>query len=218
MRKRKKNAHRRRRRVIHHHRNPRRVTAHSHRRRRVLNPRRHHILHRRRRHLRRRRNPFGSSWKNISEMSLSAVVAGVFSRVLPEKFAANYNDGATGYALNLLSGVIVSYGLGLTPLKENGSLGGVVGTVAMVGGRIISDRFGKTVVQFSPLTPSAGSHPAAAAVPSGVSGLGRFGDPAFNLGRYVKPYPFPLPSANNPPAPALATSASSKHAKPTKRF
>jgi hypothetical protein len=135
------------------------------------------------------------TYRNLGEMSIAAVIAGVGARAIPEKVGAlsGMNNGVTGYALNFLSGGLVAWLLSKTPLRQNGGIGGMVGTVAQVGGRIISDRWGKTVVTFS--LPS-GQGTGAAAVPAQMSGMGRFGDPAFNLGKYVKPYNFPLPSSN----------------------
>lgn len=184
-------ASRRRRRIIH--RNPRRRRVHARRNRRTRrNPRRINAHHRRRR-IRRHRNPFGSNYRNLGEMSLAAVIAGVAARAIPEKVDAlsGMNNGITGYALNFVSGALVAWLLAKTPLRENGGVGGLVGTIAQVGGRIVSDKFGKTVVTFN--LPS-GQGQGAAAVPAQMSGMGRFGDPAFNLGKYVKPYNFPLPN------------------------
>jgi len=218
---------RRRRTVVHH--NPkrrRRVLARSRNRRggphklaRRRNPRMRSV---RRRRINRHRNPFGANYRTIGEMSLAAVIAGVAARAIPEKISAlsGMNNGITGYALNILSGAFVAYLLEKTPLRQNGGIGGLVGTAAQVGGRIISDKWGKTVVTFS--LPS-GSQPAAAAVPAGMSGLGSFGDPSFNLGKYVKPYNFPLPNSGIPASVpmlpgAKALSAKATASKPLSRY
>lgn len=197
-------AHRRPRRTVVHHRNPRkrRVTARSRRRTLRRNPRLIRAHHRRRRRL--RRNPFGSNYRNLGEMSLAAVICGVGARAIPEKVDAlsSMNNGITGYALNFISGAALAWLLTKTPLRENGGVGGLVGTIAQVGGRIVSDRWGKTVVTFN--LPTG---PGAAAVPAQMSGMGAFGDPAFNLGAYVKPYAFPLPNDGRKVAVPAAPSA-----------
>jgi hypothetical protein len=126
-------------------------------------------------------------------MSLAAVVAGVAARAIPEKVGAlsSMNSGVVGYGLNFLSGALVAWLLAKTPLGANGGIGGLVGAITMTGGRIVSDKWGKTVVTFN-LPQGQGT--GAAAVPATMSGMGRFGDPSFNLGKYVKPYNFPLPN------------------------
>lgn len=162
------------------------------------------------------RNPFGETYRNLGEMSIGALIAGIGARAIPEKVDAlsGMNSGFSGYALNLLSGGVIAWLLGKTPLGRNGAVGGAIGAVVMTGGRIVSDQWGKTVVTFS--LPQS-NQPSAAAVP--LSGMGRFGDPAFNLGKYVKPYNFPLPTSGKPMVPALpAAAAKATAGRPLSRY
>ena len=144
------------------------------------------------------RNPFGRSTKDLLETGGWAIVGGVATRAVPENLLSKYNSGVIGYVLNLATALGGAWGLGMA-LGNEAAFGFAVGGVVMTAGRIVQDVFGKTVVQFSlPIgqgTSAAAAVPASSAVPTGTSGLGRFGDPGFNLGKYVKSYAFPLPWA-----------------------
>jgi hypothetical protein len=166
--------------------------------------RRHHIV----RHHHYRSNPFGVDTKKVLVVGGWAIVGGVATRAIPENFLSGYNSGVIGYLMNAAIAFGGGYGIHAVggPAWSDSAFGFVVGGVVALAGRIVSDVFGKTVVQFQyPL--GAGKGAAAqptAAVPTGTSGLGRFGDPSFNLGRYVKPYGYPLPWWPNRPGVAPA--------------
>lgn len=142
-----------------------------------------------------RKNPFGVDTKKLLVTSGWAVVGGVASRAIPENLLSAYNTGVIGYVLNAAVAFGGAWALHAIGKWGDAAFGFAVGGIVETGGRIVTDVFGKTVVQFSVPAglPGAAAQPAAAAVPAGTSGLGRFGDPAFNLGRYVKPFNFPLP-------------------------
>lgn len=147
------------------------------------------------------RNPFGRSTKDLLETGGWAIVGGVATRAVPENLLSKYNSGAIGYGLNIVTAFGGAWLVGMV-LGAESAFGFAVGGVVMTAGRIVQDVFGKTVVQFSMpfgtaagATTAAAAVPATSAVPTGTSGLGRFGDPGFNLGKYVKNYGFPLPWA-----------------------
>lgn len=162
-----------------------------------------HKKYRNHRHLHRHslHNPFGKNTKDFLATAGWAVVGGVATRAIPENFLSNYNTGAIGYVMNAAVAIGGGYGLGAVGLGPDAGFGFALGGVVMLAGRIVSEVFGKTVVQFSyPFGAGAPASAPAVAAPTGTSGLGKFGDPAFNLGSYIKPYPFPLPSYNKPAA------------------
>lgn len=182
-----------RRRVRHHHRrNPRRrhyrrrnrnpvsyAVAHPVRRRRrsyAMNPRHHH---RRRRH-----NPLGLTGQQIIATSLWAIAGGVATRALPQMFLQASNTGIMGYGANALTAGVLAWAADRF-ISRNAGQGVLLGGMVMLGGRIVSDLFGKTLVSFGDVfgtTPTAGT-----------SGLGAHGDPSFDLGLYV-PNEFVVPT------------------------
>lgn len=181
-----------------------------------------HRSYRNHHHLRRHslRNPFGKATKDFLATAGWAIVGGVATRAIPENFLSNYNTGAIGYVMNAAVALGGGYGLGAVGLGPDAGFGFALGGVVMLAGRIVSEVFGKTVVQFSyPFGAGASAPAAAMAAPTGTSGLGRFGDPAFNLGSYVRPYPFPLPSYNKavassgPATSAIAAASKTVHSR-----
>ena len=125
------------------------------------------------------------------------VVGGLGARLVPENvpFLSKYNNGVVGYGMNLVATILLAkvakYFAG--PKAEEGAY---YGGILMTASRFVSDRFGKTIVQF---------------------GNVRIGnDPAFNfrrmagMGKYVSaaesplsPLPVPTTYANSGPVPPL---------------
>ena len=179
-----------RRRVRHrsHHRNPRR----RHYRRRRNNPVSYAVarpVRRRRRsyamnprhHRRRRHNPLGLSGQQIMATSLWAIAGGVATRALPQIFLKEGNTGIMGYGANALTAGILAWAADRF-ISRNAGQGVLLGGMVMLGGRVISDLFGKTLVSFGDVFGT-----------TGTSGLGAHGDPSFDLGIYV-PNEFVVPT------------------------
>ena len=160
------------------------------------------------RHFRRRSNPlFPVSNREMIEVGGGAIVGGFGARMIPENvpFIHKYNSGLMGYGLNLVTTFVLAR-LAKWAVGAKAEEGAWVGGLLMTGSRIVSDRFGKTVVTF------------------GRMRLGN--DPAFNfarLGKYVQdnlpPLPVPTPYPNSgalPPLPvgtSLAPTAAATTAK-----
>lgn len=167
------------------------------RRRSYANPKMHVV--RRRRH----RNPFGFSGREIVGMSLWAIAGGVATRALPQLFLKDANTGLMGYGANALTAGVLAFGADRF-IGGSAGKGVLIGGLVMLGGRMISDFFGKTLVSFGDVFGT-----------TGTSGLGAHGDPSFDLGLYVpnefvvptwsdgtmqrQDYPFMEPSAINAP-------------------
>lgn len=182
------------------------AVAHPVRRRRrsyAMNPKYHH---RRRRH-----NPLGLTGQQIMATSLWAIAGGVATRALPQIFLKESNTGIMGYGANALTAGILAWAADRF-ISRNAGQGVLLGGMVMLGGRVISDLFGKTLVSFGDVfgtTPTAGT-----------SGLGAHGDPSFDLGLYVpnefvvptwsdtvyqrQDYPFMEPSAITSPRQSVA--------------
>lgn len=204
-----------RRRVRHrsHHRNPKR-----HYRRRRHNPVSYAVarpVRRRRRHSyamnprrRRRHNPLGLTGQQIMATSLWAIAGGVATRALPQIFLKEGNTGIMGYGANALTAGILAWAADRF-ISRNAGQGVLLGGMVMLGGRVISDLFGKTLVSFGDVFGT-----------TGTSGLGAHGDPSFDLGIYVpnefvvptwsdtvyqrQDYPFMEPSAITSPRQSVA--------------
>lgn len=195
-----------------HHRNPKR-----HYRRRRHNPVSYAVarpVRRRRRHSyamnprRRRRNPLGLTGQQIMATSLWAIAGGVATRALPQIFLKEGNTGIMGYGANALTAGILAWAADRF-ISRNAGQGVLLGGMVMLGGRVISDLFGKTLVSFGDVFGT-----------TGTSGLGAHGDPSFDLGLYVpnefvvptwsdtvyqrQDYPFMEPSAITSPRQSVA--------------
>lgn len=151
---------------------------------------------------RRRHNPFGISGGEIVKTAAWAIAGGVATRALPQMFLSQYNTGLMGYGMNLLTAGALSW-VGDKFMGANAGRGILIGGLVMLGGRIISDYFGKDVVSF------------------GEGLLGAYGDPSFDLGLY-EPNQFVVPTVSSGPfqktdysgmLPAPVSIASAKGAK-----
>jgi len=152
-------------------------------------------------HRRRRRSnpmlpiPGGEFGKGIA----GVLVGGFGCRIIPENvpYLSQYNNGWMGYGLNLLAtlGLAKLARWAAGPKAEEGAwYGGILAT----GSRFVSDRFGKTIVQF------------------GAVRIGN--DPAFNFRRFGKyqsaadvplsPLPVPTTYPASGPVPPLPVGTS----------
>lgn len=125
-----------------------------------------------------------------------ALVGGIGARAIPENvpFVTQYNTGILGYGLNLFTTFLLAK-LGKWASGPKAEEGVWIGGILMTAGRVVTDRFGKTIVSF------------------GATRLGN--DPAFNfhrLGKYVAdnlpPLPVPTPYAASGPTPPLPVGTS----------
>lgn len=138
----------------------------------AMNPRHHH---------RRRRNPLGLSGQQIAATSLWAIAGGVATRALPQIFLKDGNTGIMGYGANALTAGILAWAADRF-ISRNAGQGVLLGGMVMLGGRVISDLFGKTLVSFGDVFGT-----------TGTSGMGAHGDPSFDLGIYT-PNEFVVPT------------------------
>lgn len=147
----------------------------------------------------RRSNPMlPVSTTEFTQVAVGALAGGFGARAIPENipFLTTYNTGWKGYLMNLG----VGWGLSRVARWLSGvkaEEGVLVGTVLMTAGRVVSDQFGKTIVQFGPVN------------------MGN--DPAFNFrrfGKYVQdhlpPLPVPTPYPASGPTPPLPVGTSLK--------
>lgn len=148
------------------------------RRRSYANPRGMRVV-RRRRH----RNPFGISGREIVGMSLWAIAGGVATRAIPQMLMPDQNSGFMGYAANAVTAGVLGY-VGDRFIGGSAGKGILIGGLVMLGGRIISDLFGKSLVSFGDVFGT-----------TGTSGLGAHGDPSFDLGLYT-PNEFVVPTVS----------------------
>lgn len=132
-------------------------------------------------HRRRRRNPLGFTGQEIVATSLWAIAGGVATRALPQLFLKEGNTGWMGYLANGLTAGVLAFAADRF-ISRNAGRGVLLGGAVMLGGRIVSDLFGKTLVSFGDVFASAGT-----------SGLGAHGDPSFDLGVYT-PGEFVVPT------------------------
>lgn len=154
----------------------------SYKARRAFNPRRRvrrraAVVPFRRR--RRASNPFGLPGGDILKTAAWAIAGGVATRALPQMFLSQYNTGLMGYGMNLLTAAGLAW-VGERFMGQNASRGILIGGLVMLGGRVISDYFGKDVVTF------------------GGGLLGAYGDPSFDLGLY-EPNQFVVPTVSDGP-------------------
>jgi hypothetical protein len=131
------------------------------------------VVHHRRRH---RHNPFGITGGDALKTAAWAIAGGVATRALPQMFLPQYNTGIMGYGLNLLTAAGLAWA-GDRFMGATAGKGILLGGLVMLGGRIISDYFGKDVVSF------------------GGGLLGAYGDPSFDLGLY-EPNQFVVPTVS----------------------
>ena len=140
-------------------------------------------------------NPFGGKWSELIEISLAATAGGVAARTIPQALAPNQNQGVKGYAMNIAAGGALAWLGG--KVRPNIGKGIAIGTIVMVGARVISDYFGKTLVTFG-LMDNAGAATGTAAVTAPAQATTQLsaGDLAFDLRGYKASY-FPLPMTSN---------------------
>src|ERR1700758_3430695 len=133
-------------------------------------------------HRRRRRNPLALGGRDLVPTALWAIAGGVATRALPQLFLKDSNTGIMGYGANALTAVALSFAAEKF-ISRNAAVGVLVGGAVMVGGRLISDFFGKTLVSFGDVFGT-----------TGTSGMGAHaGDPSFDLGLYT-PGEFVVPT------------------------
>jgi hypothetical protein len=148
---------------------------------------------------RRRRNPdgFGRGVRQLFSGGMIKTTLGAFAgfagaRMIPATLLKQYNTGITGYALNVGSGLLTAWVVGMADAQAG--QGAIIGTGLAVLSRILVEQF----------------H---------VQGAG-LGDVDFDLGYYVSDrFPFPqgaggpydtfpgTPSLLNPPFPATSAAA-----------
>lgn len=145
------------------------------RRRRGRNPRMF-VVHRRR-----RRNPLALGGRELIPTALWAIAGGVATRAIPQLLLKDSNTGIFGYGANALTAVALSFAAERF-ISSNAGKGVLIGGAVMLGGRLISDFFGKSLVSFGDVFGT-----------TGTSGMGAHGDPSFDLGLYT-PAEFVVPT------------------------
>lgn len=114
-------------------------------------------------------------------MSLWAIAGGVATRAIPQIFLKDGNTGIMGYGANALTAGVLAFAADRF-IGGSAGKGVLIGGLVMLGGRVISDLFGKTLVSFGDVFGT-----------TGTSGLGAHGDPSFDLGVYA-PNEFVVPT------------------------
>jgi len=132
-------------------------------------------------HHRRRRNPLSLGGRELIPTALWAIAGGVATRAIPQLLLKESNTGIFGYGANALTAVSLSW-LAERFVSPNAGKGVLIGGAVMLGGRLISDFFGKSLVSFGDVLGT-----------TGTSGLGAAGDPSFELGIYT-PGEFVVPT------------------------
>src|SRR5882672_210834 len=165
------------------------------RRRRASNPtsyaarpvrrRRHHaarafVVHRRRRSS----NPLALGGRELVPTALWAIAGGVATRAIPQLLLKDSNTGIFGYGANALTAVALSWAAERF-VGRNAAVGVLVGGAVMLGGRLIADFFGKSLVSFGDVFGT-----------TGTAGMGAHGDPSFDLGLYT-PNEFVVPTTSD---------------------
>lgn len=145
-------------------------------RRRRRNARVMHIVRRRRHH-----NPMALAGRELVPTALWAIAGGVATRAIPQLLLKDSNTGIFGYGANAITAFVLSWA-GERFVSRNAGVGLLVGGAVMLGGRMISDFFGKTLVSFGDVFGT-----------TGTSGMGAHGDPSFDLGVYT-PGEFVVPT------------------------
>ena len=136
-----------------------------------------HVVRRRRHH----HNPFGISGREIVSMSLWAIAGGVATRAVPQLLLKDGNTGIMGYGANALTAAGLAWAADRF-IGGSAGKGILIGGLVMLGGRVVADLFGKTLVSFGDVFGT-----------TGTSGLGAHGDPSFDLGLYT-PNEFVVPT------------------------
>lgn len=132
-------------------------------------------------HHRRRRNPLSLGGRELIPTALWAIAGGVATRAIPQLLLKDSNTGIFGYGANALTAVALSWAAERF-VSPNAGKGVLIGGAVMLGGRLISDFFGKSLVSFGDVFGT-----------TGTSGLGAAGDPSFDLGIYT-PGEFVVPT------------------------
>jgi len=182
--------------------NPVRTGSHYMKKKKKKNARHHYKLKARRnpsgvRHhrsyrLRRRGNPFGITWGKFAENLLEVLFGGFGARLIPQYALPSYNNGLPGYGMNVVSTAVLAY---LAEMVRKGAgLPVALGGSMMTLSRIVSDKWGKTLVTFG-VTDQSGATAGTAAVtaPAATTSQLSQGDLAFDLRGYKATY-FPLPT------------------------
>lgn len=146
-------------------------------RRRRSNRRAHAVVVRRRRGS----NPLSLGGRELIPTALWAIAGGVATRAIPQLLLKDSNTGIFGYGANALTAVALSWAAERF-VSPNAGKGVLIGGAVMLGGRLISDFFGKSLVSFGDVFGT-----------TGTSGLGAAGDPGFDLGIYT-PGEFVVPT------------------------
>lgn len=133
---------------------------------------------------RRRRNPLSLGGRELIPTALWAIAGGVATRAIPQLLLKDSNTGIFGYGANALTAVALSWAAERF-VSPNAGKGVLIGGAVMLGGRLISDFFGKSLVSFGDVFGT-----------TGTSGLGAAGDPSFDLGLYV-PNEFVVPTTSD---------------------
>jgi len=155
--------------------------------------RRHYRVRRRRSYA---KNPFGMTWPKLFEQAFAVLVGGFGARIIPQYALPNQNQGIAGYGLNAITTALLA---ALAQWFRPGSGAPVAfGGILMTVSRIVSDKWGKTLVTFGLVDQSTGAAQVqgqVAATAPALSGL-RSGDLAFDLRGYMSTY-FPLPTVSD---------------------
>jgi len=130
---------------------------------------------------RRRRNPLALGGRELVPTALWAIAGGVATRAIPQLLLKDSNTGIMGYGANALTAVALSWAAERFA-GPNAGKGILIGGAVMLGGRLISDFFGKSLVSFGDVFGT-----------TGTSGMGAHGDPSFDLGLYT-PGEFVVPT------------------------
>ncbi len=130
---------------------------------------------------RRRRNPLSLGGRELIPTALWAIAGGVATRAIPQLLLKDSNTGIFGYGANALAAVSLSW-LAERFVSPNAGKGVLIGGAVMLGGRLIADFFGKSLVSFGDVFGT-----------TGTAGMGAHGDPSFDLGLYT-PGEFVVPT------------------------
>jgi hypothetical protein len=133
------------------------------------------------RHHRRRNQGLAVAARELVPTALWAIAGGVATRAIPQLLLKDSNTGIMGYGANALTAVALSWAAERFA-GANAAKGILIGGAVMLGGRLVSDFFGKTLVSFGDVFGT-----------TGTSGLGAAGDPSFDLGVYT-PGEFVVPT------------------------
>jgi hypothetical protein len=130
---------------------------------------------------RRRSNPLSLGGRELIPTALWAIAGGVATRAIPQLLLKDSNTGIFGYGANALTAVALSWAAERF-VSPNAGKGVLIGGAVMLGGRLISDFFGKSLVSFGDVFGT-----------TGTAGMGAHGDPSFDLGLYT-PNEFVVPT------------------------